>query len=95
MIYDARQNAGLSQAQLADRIGTRQGVISRLEDADYEGHSLNMLLKIATALGKQIHIGFQRATKMEAKGVRSKRLAHAHAGRSAGNKCSPDNSPAL
>jgi ribosome-binding protein aMBF1 (putative translation factor) len=36
LIYDARTKAGLSQAQLAERIGTNQSVISRLEDADYE-----------------------------------------------------------
>jgi ribosome-binding protein aMBF1 (putative translation factor) len=35
-----RQEAGLSQAELAERVGTTQSVISRLEDADYQGHSL-------------------------------------------------------
>ncbi len=59
MIYDARQKAGLSQAELAEKIGTKQGVISRLEDADYDGHSLNMLLRVASALGKQVSIEFQ------------------------------------
>jgi len=39
LIYDARTEAGLSQAELAGLIGTTQSVISRLEDADYEGHS--------------------------------------------------------
>src|SRR5438552_2867243 len=43
LIYAARRKAGLSQADLAQRIGTRQSVISRLENADYEGHSLGML----------------------------------------------------
>jgi len=76
MIYDARQQAGLSQAELAERIGTKQGVISRLEDADYEGHSLGMLLKIAGALGKQIHIAFQNGPKVET--VRHRKLTHAH-----------------
>ena len=38
LIYAARTKAGLSQAQLAERIGTKQSVISRLEDADCEGH---------------------------------------------------------
>jgi ribosome-binding protein aMBF1 (putative translation factor) len=58
LIYAARTNAGLSQAQLADRIGTRQSVISRLEDADYAGHSLNMLQRIASALGQCLEIRF-------------------------------------
>jgi len=56
MIYDARQKAGLTQKQLADLIGTKQQVIARLEDADYEGHSLTMLQRIAAALGRRLDI---------------------------------------
>ena len=43
IIYDVRKQAGLTQQQLADAIGTTQSVVARLEDADYEGHSLSML----------------------------------------------------
>lgn len=50
MIYDARTNAGLTQRELADLVGTKQPVIARLEDADYAGHSLAMLSRIAKAL---------------------------------------------
>ena len=38
MIYSARQKAGLTQTQLAEAIGTKQQVISQLENADYEGN---------------------------------------------------------
>ena len=55
-IYELRQEAGLSQQQLADMIGTTQSVISRLEDADYEGHSLSMLNRIAEALDKRLKV---------------------------------------
>jgi ribosome-binding protein aMBF1 (putative translation factor) len=55
-IYELRTKAGLSQAELAKRIGTTQSVISRLEDADYEGHSLPMLQRVAAALDKRIEI---------------------------------------
>lgn len=51
MIYDLRTNAGLTQKRLAELVGTTQSVISRLEDADYEGHSLSTLRRIAKALG--------------------------------------------
>ena len=57
-IYDLRQRAGLSQAELAKRIGTTQSVISRLEDADYEGHSLAMLNRIAAAVERRVEIRF-------------------------------------
>ncbi|MFB2894243.1 helix-turn-helix domain-containing protein [Aerosakkonemataceae cyanobacterium BLCC-F50] len=40
----------------ADRIGTKQSVIARLEDADYEGHSLSMLQKIARALNQRLEV---------------------------------------
>ena len=56
LIYTARTAAGLTQAELAELIGTKQPVIARLEDADYEGHSLSMLQRIAGALNQRIEI---------------------------------------
>jgi ribosome-binding protein aMBF1 (putative translation factor) len=56
MIHEARTGAGLSQAQLAKLIGTSQSVISRLEDADYDGHSLTMLQRIADALHRRLDV---------------------------------------
>jgi ribosome-binding protein aMBF1 (putative translation factor) len=58
LIYKARTDAELTQSKLAKLIGTRQSVISRLEDADYEGHSLSMLQRIAEALGKRLEVRF-------------------------------------
>lgn len=58
MIYDARTRAGLSQRELAALIGTKQPVIARLEDADYEGHSLTMLQRVAEALNQRLEIRF-------------------------------------
>src|SRR5438067_939772 len=62
-IYDLRENAGLTQRQLAKMVGTTASVICRLEDADYEGHSLAMLNRIAAALGKRVKIDFVAAPK--------------------------------
>ncbi len=56
MIHDLRVNAGLSQKELAELIGTTQSVISRLEDTDYEGHSLSMLTRIAKALNQKLTV---------------------------------------
>lgn len=57
-IYDLREAAGLTQRQLAALVGTTASVICRLEDADYDGHSLAMLNRIAAALGKRVKIDF-------------------------------------
>lgn len=57
-IYDLRTKSGLSQRALAKLVGTTASVICRLEDADYEGHSLAMLNRIAAALHKRVEIRF-------------------------------------
>jgi predicted transcriptional regulator len=57
-IYRLRSGAKLTQQALAERVGTTASVISRLEDADYTGHSLAMLRRIATALGRRVEIRF-------------------------------------
>lgn len=56
IIHDARITAQMTQKQLADVVGTTQSVISQLEDAEYEGHSLSMLRRIAEALKMRVHI---------------------------------------
>jgi ribosome-binding protein aMBF1 (putative translation factor) len=57
-IHALREKAGFSQRELARLVGTTASVICRLEDADYEGHSLAMLRRIAGALDKQVEIRF-------------------------------------
>ncbi len=60
-IFAMRESAGLTQKPLADRIGTHQSVIARLEDADYDSHSLKMLERIAAALGNRVEIRFVKS----------------------------------
>jgi DNA-binding XRE family transcriptional regulator len=55
-IYDLRKESNLTQDELADMVGTTGSVISRLESAEYDGHSLKMLERIAVALGKKVSI---------------------------------------
>jgi len=55
-IYKLRTDAGVSQKRLAELIGTTQSVISRLEDADYRGHSIEMLRRIADALNCELRV---------------------------------------
>jgi DNA-binding XRE family transcriptional regulator len=57
-IRDLRTAAGLTQTQLAKLIGTTASAICRLEDADYEGHSLAMLRRIGGALNRRVEVRF-------------------------------------
>jgi ribosome-binding protein aMBF1 (putative translation factor) len=51
LIREMRENAGLTQSDLARKVGSTQSAIARLEDAEYTGHSLTMLERIAVACG--------------------------------------------
>ena len=57
-VRELREESGLSQQDLAEIVGTTASVICRLEDADYEGHSLSMLNRIALAFERRIKIDF-------------------------------------
>jgi ribosome-binding protein aMBF1 (putative translation factor) len=65
-VYQLREKAGLTQQELAILVGTTASVISRLEDADYEGHSLSMLRRIAAALDQRVEIRFVPARRRPA-----------------------------
>ncbi|MCC6158917.1 MAG: XRE family transcriptional regulator [Deltaproteobacteria bacterium] len=58
-ILKVRQAAGLSQKDLAARIGTTQSVIARMENPEYAGYSIRMLRRIAAALGTRLSIDFE------------------------------------
>ena len=61
-IVELRTDADLTQRELAKLVGTTASVICRLEDADYEGHSLAMLRRIARALKQRVEIRFVPVT---------------------------------
>jgi ribosome-binding protein aMBF1 (putative translation factor) len=63
-LYALRTKAGLSQRELAKKIGTSASVICRLEDADYDGHSLGLLKRVAEALDKRVEIRFAPARRL-------------------------------
>ena len=71
LVYDLRKNAGLSQRELAKRVGTTASVICRMEQADYEG-SLPMLRRIAGALNRRLEL---RAVPIKA---RTRKIAKAN-----------------
>lgn len=51
LVREMREDAALTQAELARKVGTTQSVIARLEDAEYTGHSLTMLERVAAVCG--------------------------------------------
>jgi ribosome-binding protein aMBF1 (putative translation factor) len=57
-IFQLRSDAGLTQRDLAKLVGTTASLICRLEDADYEGHTLAMLRRIASVLQRRVVIRF-------------------------------------
>ncbi len=54
-IHDAREAAGLSQRELARRMGTSQAAIDRLESGGV-GATLTTLQRVATALGLEVNV---------------------------------------
>ncbi len=57
LVHDLRVESGLSQKGLAARVGTSQSVISRVENADYEGSALQVLARVCMALRREISVG--------------------------------------
>jgi len=58
LIYDLRTQAGLSQRELAARMGTTQSVISRLEEGGGARNRIDTLARVATALNRHLVVSF-------------------------------------
>jgi len=75
LIHNMRRKAGLSQRELARRVGTSASAINRLESADYEGHTIAMVRRIATALNRRLEL---RAVPVKAALGKTRTAAKAH-----------------
>jgi ribosome-binding protein aMBF1 (putative translation factor) len=58
LIYDLRTAAGLSQRELAERMGTTQSVIARLEEGGGARNRLDTLARVAEALDRHLIVSF-------------------------------------
>src|SRR6266478_5681782 len=65
LVREMREDAGFTQTELAKRAGTTQSVIARLEDAEYAGHSLTMLERIAAACGVGLRLRAEKKPNFE------------------------------
>ena len=77
-----REQAGLSQKELAKLLKTSQQQISRLESPDYEGHSLATLRRIAEVLHARVRVVFEPEEKRVAEAAARYRVKRASANRS-------------
>ncbi len=57
-IAELRHKARLTQEQLAKKVHTTKSAISRYENSDYNGYSLSLLQKIASACGADLRVSF-------------------------------------
>jgi ribosome-binding protein aMBF1 (putative translation factor) len=55
-IAELREKRGLTQSELARKVGTTQAGISRLENPNYRNYSLKTLEKVANALGARLKV---------------------------------------
>src|SRR5258708_32098 len=69
LVREMREDEGLTQAELAKKVGTTQSLIARLEDAEYTGHSLTMLERIATACAVALKLHAANKTNFEPEGT--------------------------
>ena len=58
-IAELRQQEGLSQAELAKRLGAKQQLIARIESLDHTNMTLSTLQKIADALHRRLVVDLQ------------------------------------
>jgi|GEM_PF-446801 len=72
IIYDARESSGVSQRELARRMGTSQSAISRQECLDYRGHTISMLARMLAAMDLELVVGVRPLAKPTARAAAGK-----------------------
>jgi len=64
-LYNLRDQAGLTQEQLADLVGVEASVIDDIEETDYDGDFLAMASRIAPALHRRVEVRLVPVEDME------------------------------
>ena len=65
-MIELRENLGMTQAELADRIGVSQPFIARIENDEHSNLSLETLVKIVRALNGEIDIKIRSTSRKAA-----------------------------
>lgn len=69
LIHDLRTAAGLSQRELAERMGSTQVAVSRLEEGGGAHNRIDTLASVANALGRHLIISFPKQVPAHLKGA--------------------------
>jgi DNA-binding XRE family transcriptional regulator len=70
-LVDARQEAGLTQAELAKRLGVSQAQVARMEKRGYDAYTLTSLRRYVAALGEGYTLDVAVRTPARAAGARA------------------------
>jgi transcriptional regulator with XRE-family HTH domain len=62
-LYTLRVQSGMTQKELAEKLGIKQSNISRWEHPGYQGYKVKMLSKIVRALGGKLQIKIDRTSE--------------------------------
>lgn len=72
-LVEARQAAGLTQAELAERIGVSQAQVARIEKRGYDAYTLTTLRRYVRALGEEYSLAVEVRHTRPAKRTRASR----------------------
>lgn len=75
-LVEARMNAGLTQAQVAKRLGVSQAQVARVEKRGYESYTLNTLRKYVQAIGNGLAVEVKIVKRDEAPSPRKRQAAN-------------------
>lgn len=76
-LVEARQAAGLTQTELAERLGVSQAQVARIEKRGYGAYTLNTLRRYVNALGQDFSLEVRIHHAREATGQRASRATAA------------------
>lgn len=80
-IRDLRERAGFSHADLARKLGMKTAAVAELENPDSDGHSLENLQQVVSALGMELELKIVKKTGIKRRTKTAGRVSRASASR--------------
>jgi transcriptional regulator with XRE-family HTH domain len=79
-LISLREGSGLTQSQLAERLGVQQPLISKLEGGGTKDVKLSTLVRVAAALGARVRVTFEKDAALSKAATRARSAAPIAAG---------------